>query len=355
MKRFFLAALAIAAIASCAKNEVNEVADNSQITFQTVVGPQTKALVTGTAYSEAFTFGTVAYKVNGGSELYIPISEVSYNTSVAFWSTATPYYWPKDGSTLTFYSYSPFKDQNDDEINVSSTADGITITDYGVATRQETDLMVADAATGQTQNTTTIGSWVTGVSTVFKHKLAQVVAINFQTVDNNANVMDYAKGHTAGSYEAGDKVFIINNVKLKNIFETGTYTNATAESWNTVGSMSTEISWHTNTHSVAFNAGEYNTTRDGSNYRLVLPQTFETTGTMQQLEVNYTIKTYTDDVNFATETITETVDLADLHTAWEMNKKYTYIVKIGLDRIYWAPSVVEWETETVTAAPEDVI
>ena len=200
MKRFFLAALAIAAIASCTKNEVNEVADNSQITFQTVVGPQTKALVTGTAYSESFTFGTVAYKVNGGSELYIPISEVSYNSGAAFWSTANPYYWPKDGSTLTFYSYSPFKDQNGATINVTSTADGITITDYGVATRQETDLMVADAATDQTQNTETIGSWVKGVPTVFKHKLAQVVAINFQTVDNASNVMDYANGHTDGSY-----------------------------------------------------------------------------------------------------------------------------------------------------------
>ena len=330
--------------------------DNNQITFQTVVGPQTKALVTGTAYSESFTFGTVAYKVNGGSELYIPISEVSYNSGSSFWSTATPYYWPKDGSTLTFYSYSPFKDQHGANINVSSTADGITITDYGVATRQETDLMVADAAKGQTKNTTTIGSWVTGVPTVFKHKLAQVVAINFQTVDNDANVMDYAHGHTVGSYVAGDKVFIVNSVSLKNIFETGTYTNATAESWNTVGSMSTEIAWHTNTSSVAFNAGKYDTTRDGANdYLLVLPQTFETSGNMQKLVVNYTIKTYTDNVNFATETITETVDLADLHTAWEMNKKYTYTVKIGLDRIYWAPSVVEWETETVTAAPEDVI
>lgn len=37
MKRFFLAALAIAAIASCAKNEVVSVPEQSEITFQTVV------------------------------------------------------------------------------------------------------------------------------------------------------------------------------------------------------------------------------------------------------------------------------------------------------------------------------
>ena len=349
MKRFFLAALAIAAIASCTKNEVNEVTANDQITFQTVVGPNTKALIDGTAYNEGHTFGTVAYKVKGGSELYIPISEVSYNNTQKYWSTTTPYYWPKDGSTLTFYSYSPFKDEHDTPVAVSSTANGLTIANYGVGTRQNTDLMVADAATSLTANTTEINPWKKGVPTIFEHKLAQVVAINFKTVEGGAD-HDYANGHTEGTYEAGDKVYIINTVKLINVFETGTYTNASGETWTSTGEQTAELLWHNNTSSVAFSAGKYNTTRDDNDYLLVLPQTFETTGTMQQLEIKYTIKTYTDNSgNYATESITKTINMHEIHGEWDMNMIYTYTISIGTDRIYWAPSIVEWETDDTPA------
>lgn len=348
MKRFFLAALAIIAIASCAKNEVSEVTDNNQITFQTVVGPATKALITGTAYAESNTFGTVVYK---GEELYIPTNEVTYNGTNKYWSTATAYYWPKDGSSLTFYSYSPFEDENGDEISVAHTKGGLTI-NYSVAALQETDLMVAIPTT-QSSNTETIGSWKTGVPTVFGHKLAQVVAINFQTVaEDGTKVKDYAGGRTTGSYVVGDKVFTVKSVALKNVFETGTYTNVSSEGWATTGTATASLPWHTNSSSTPFEDGEYNTDRDTKGYLLVIPQTFA--ADKQMIEITYTIGTY-NGTDLVTETITETVDLADLHAKWEMNKKYTYTVKIGLDRIYWAPSVVEWESETVTAAPEDVI
>ena len=62
MKKLFLAALAVVAIASCAKNEVAEIENNDQITFQTVVGPNTKAMINGMAYSNAADF---AAAVNG--------------------------------------------------------------------------------------------------------------------------------------------------------------------------------------------------------------------------------------------------------------------------------------------------
>ena len=62
MKKIFLAVLAVAAIASCAKNEVVKVEDNNQITFQAVVGPNTKAMINGATYGTgAPSFGTVAF------------------------------------------------------------------------------------------------------------------------------------------------------------------------------------------------------------------------------------------------------------------------------------------------------
>lgn len=357
MKRFFLAALAIAAIASCTKNEVTP-SDPQEITYQAVVGKATKALVETTAYPTSETFGTVAYKVKGGnSELYIPISEVSNPTSAisgAAWTTATPYYWPKDGSTLTFYSYSPFKDNGGTDIGgVSSTKDGLTIKDYSVASanRQLTDLMVAEPITGQTQNGSNGG--FTGVQTIFKHKLAQVVAINFQTVAGDpATVKDYANGHDGTAekeYKAGDKVYTVTDVTFLTIPEQGTYTNATTEGWVTTGSATSEIEWIKG-NTTSFTGGKYETTRTTNGYLLVIPQTF--TADSQQLKINYKVETYTGVTGslWATETIEETVDLKDLHTSWDMNKKYTYTISIGLNQIYWAPSVAVWDTTMGTGS-----
>lgn len=355
MKRFFLAALAIAAIASCTKNEVTP-SDPQEITYQAVVGKATKALVEDTTYPVSETFGTVAYKVKGGNtELYIPISEVSNSTSATSgtaWTTATPYYWPKDESTLTFYSYSPFKDNGGTNIGgVSSTKDGLTITDYSVASanRQLTDLMVAEPITGQIQNGSNGG--FTGVPTIFKHKLAQVVAINFQTVAGSpATVKDYANGHdgTSGKeYVAGDKVYTVTAVTFKKISEQGTYTNVSSESWTETGTKTSEITWITG-NTTPFTEGEYNTTRTTNGYLLVIPQTF--VASSQQLTIDYTVKTYTDASHFATETISKTVDLSSLHTSWEMNKKYTYTISIGLNQIYWAPSVTDWDNTMGTGS-----
>ena len=349
MKRFFLAALAIAAIASCAKNEVTP-SDSQEITYQAVVGKATKALVEDTTYPVGETFGTVAYKVKGGnSELYIPISEVSNSTSATngtAWTTVTPYYWPKDGSTLTFYSYSPYGVSN-----VSSTKDGLTISNYSVADKQLVDLMVADPVTEQTNNGTNAG--FTGVPTIFEHKLAQVVAINFQTVAGSpATVKDYANGHdgTAGNeYEAGDKVYTVTDVTFLTIPEEGTYTNATTEGWETTGSPTSTIEWIKG-NAVPFTSGSYETSRTTNGYLLVIPQTF--TADSQQLKINYKVETYTGVTGslWATETIEETVDLKDLHTSWDMNKKYTYTISIGLNQIYWAPSVAVWNTTMGTGS-----
>ena len=83
----------------------------------------------------------------------------------------------------------------------------------------------------------------------------------------------------------------------------------------------------------------------------MLPQTFDDDAV---IILNYTIKTYngTDWVN---DEVTKTIKLKDIHAApgaatgseaFEMNKKITYNFTIGLNQIYWAPSVVDWESES---------
>ena len=356
-KNIIIALAACVALAACTKNEPKPVAVNQQITFQAVVNkPSSKALLTGTSYPTTATFGTVAYKVNGSaSELYIPVSEVKYDNTGAYWSTEAAYYWPKEsGSSLTFYSYSPFKYSESGKntaIPVTHTKDGLTFTDYSVKEHQETDLMVADKKDNQTSNTATTNSWAAGVPTVFHHMLAQIVAINFQTVVNALAtpvvVKDYANGHSSTSaYVAGDKQFVVTDVYFEKFFEQGTLSAGASQTWNSTGSVTDSYIWYSNTSDPAKFSGGKCTPRN--DYYLVLPQDFNDENA--KLHVKYEIHTYTSASQYATEKMDVSVPLKNLNAKWEMNKKYTYTLNIDLDRIYWDPKVTEWTPDSTGSA-----
>lgn len=359
-KNIIIALAACVALAACTKNELKPVEVDQQITFQAVVNkPSTKAMLTGTSYPTGETFGTVAYKVNNsGSELYIPKSEVKYNSTDNYWSTEAAYYWPKEsGSSLTFYSYSPFKyseTSTPKEISVTHTKDGLTFTNYSVKDHQETDLMVADKKAGQTGNTVTKNSWAAGVPTVFHHMLAQIVAINFQTVVDASPsvspvvVKDYANQHDGNpgkEYKAGDKQFVVTGVYFEKFYEQGTLTAGDSWSWESKGSVTDSYTWYSNENGAKFIDGKC-TPRN--TYYLVLPQNFgdETA----KLHVKYEIHTYTSDSAHATEKMDVSVPLKNLNASWESNKKYTYTLNIDLDRIYWDPKVTEWTTDSTGSA-----
>lgn len=358
-KNIIIALAACVALAACTKNELKPVEVNQEITFQAVVNKaSTKAMIDGNTYGIGNTFGTVAYKVKDAtSELYIPVSEVKYTAgSPAYWSTEAPYYWPKDGSTLTFYSYSPFKYSETGTptaIDVTHTKDGLTFTDYSVKNHQETDLMVADKKAGQTSNTSNAGgSWATGVPTVFHHMLAQIVAINFQTVENaSANpvvVKDYANSHDGTSgheYVAGDKQFVVTDVFFENFSEQGTLTAGDAWSWSSTGTATPSYPWYSKESGTKFING---TCTPRNDYYLVLPQKFNDESA--KLHVKYEIHTYTSTSEHATEKMDVSVPLKNLNAKWEMNKKYTYTLNIDLDRIYWDPQVTEWTTDSTGSA-----
>ena len=356
---FFVLAAGVALVA-CTKNEVKPVEVDQEITFHAVVNKaSTKAMIDGSDYDTRNTFGTVAYKVKDATtELYIPVSEVKHTAGTpAYWSTEAPYYWPKDGSTLTFYSYSPFKyseSGNVTAITVTHTKDGLTFKDYSVKGHQETDLMVAEKITGQTANNTTNngGSWAKGVPTVFHHMLAQIVAINFQTVENASAdpvvVKDYANTHDGTSgheYVAGDKQFVVTGVYFEKFYEQGTLTAKASQSWASTGDATSSYTWYSNETGAKFIDGKC-TPRD--TYYLVLPQDFNDESA--KLHVTYEIHTYTSADAHATEKMDVSVPLKNLNTKWEMNKKYTYTLNIDLDRIYWDPKVTDWTTESTGSA-----
>ena len=368
MKNWIIvAAFASAILAGCTKNEVRVDMPDQAISFTTAVGANsTKAMIDDTAYPTDETFGTYAYYLPtgqtwsgnaGDAKLYIPQSEVKYpaapSTSGYNWTTETLYYWPSAGS-LTFFSFSPWSINTSVECN---TTDGIEITGWDVDANQTVDVMVADVAANKTANEANPGGVrYNGVPTVFRHKLSQIVAFKFNTDK------DYTNGYdgTTVAWAAGDKQIVVTGISIDNIATKGTFISGPNPDGTNLGTWSVDdpatvktYTWYEDATgtTIEYNTSSYDTAVTPNQapatngYLLVLPHTFSNTET---ITLKYTIKTYngTDWVN---DEVTKSIKLKDIHAAsgaFEMNKKITYNFTIGLNQIYWAPSVVAWEAES---------
>lgn len=399
MKKVLTAAIlavTTCAFIGCTKNEVKSISDNPQaVRFLPLNGKHsTKGMVYGTTYPADLPFGTLAYYLpseknwnanKADATLYIPISKVvnkANATSGSAWEVeGKTYYWPKSGS-LTFFAYSPFAYQETSGGNLAieslSGNDGIQIVDYDVDAHQDTDFMVADIAKDKKANDNQPGSSLyNGVPIVFRHKLSQIVGINFQTVITGTTGTalvkhDYSNGHSAnGHLEAGDIVFKLKKVEVKNLYTKGTYGYTTtgadpvAEHWNPL-SITKPYTWFDKTPVAFAGNTEFNLTyktQDATrnDYLLILPQPLITPGTTKPkttdplIHIEYQVLTYSDDIHYSTEDVSEDVYLYDIHNsasasanAIDMNKKITYNFKINLEdrKIYWVPSVVDWEGVT---------
>ena len=386
MKKVLTAAIlavTTCAFVGCTKNEVRSISDNPQaVRFLPLNGKHsTKVMVNGTTYPTDLPFGTLAYYLPSGKNwndnkadatLYIPKSEVVHNNGS--WEVkGKTYYWPKSGS-LTFFAYSPFAHEDGtllavDKVYNTTHDDGIHILNYDVHAHQATDFMVADIAMNKTANESNGG--YTGVPIVFRHKLSQIVGINFQTVITNTTgtgpalvVHDYSNGRsTHGPLQAGDVVFKLKKVEIQNLYTVGDYVysgtgagTVANDGWaNQVPRSKETYLWFNKTPEAFAGNTEFNLTYKTqdvtrNDYLLVLPQpcnsTLTTTPAAEDplIHIEYQVLTY-NGTDFSTENVSEDVHLYNIHGAIEMNKKITYNFKINLEdrKIYWAPSVENWE------------
>lgn len=382
-KSILLAAAAIAALAGCSKVEVKSVDEApARISWNAVVGKHsTKAPVEGTKFDKNHSFKTFAfYNANGtawptGASLYIDNQEVSYHAAAVApfeansWHTGTVNYWPRQGS-LTFFSYSFANKPVSFAGTLTCTAtEGLKLVGYDVnaTDNKNSDFMVADIKVDQRQNTTNAAGAEKGVPTIFRHALTQIVGFKVETKD------DY-KGATLA---AGSKVIEVKSIKIVKADSKGDYTmtnNAVTrtESWgNRSDSKTYEYT------PVAGKSEALNTTAAElvNEQKIFLPQHFTASGytytagasllqkslerqtpaykaavaAVGHIELNYTIKTYTDATNFSKEEVTELIALEEIGN-WGINKKITYNIKIDLSSniIYWDPTVVAWDEENQT-------
>lgn len=350
VKTIILATSALALLAACSKSEVLPVESAPQeITFQTV---ETKA---ASNFSTNNHFYSYAYFLEEGKTLdansadakaYIYGSEIQYVSGETAWKNATTkYYWPKKGS-LTFFAWtdntaSPAVDPSN-AVSCAA-ASGIKFADYDITTttNKNKDLLVADIAKDQKENTTQYDGWKKGVPTVFKHILSNLV-FNIKT--------DYATSKD----EYASVTFNLKSIDLKNVYTKGTYTQGEVTSstpaWTAKtapwGSYAESKTLSIFNGTLAVTKATDDPTDITSTYSIVLPQTFAAATTIVDstpvITVVYDIVTnYTG--TEVTETITVTKSLNEIYSgSWDPAKKYTLTLIVGLNEILWDPDITDW-------------
>lgn len=353
MKRIILlAASAMAILAGCVKNEVRVNAPDKEITFQTV---STKA---GAAFETDKHFRSYAYFLEKGknwddnhaeAKAYIDNALITYITPASgkgYWAAANTYYWPKQGS-LTFFAWTDNTIHNPTSnpapsvgtgATVSCAHDtGIKITDYSVKDNLNKDILVAEIAKNKKSNESATGTWENGVPTVFRHALAKV---EFKVNKK----MDYP-----------NVKFRVKSITLNKVSTRGTFTqyqsNPNPENWGWNGwGIQEDLTVFTGDKEVTAtdDAGTFDKlTPSATDYSIVLPQVLKDKIDPKLTIVYEIITSYTG--TDVTETVTDTKDLKDIYkNDWECNKKYVLGITLGLNEIYWDPSIVDWENGTVT-------
>ena len=337
MKRLFVVATMAIMAVGCQKTTVeNEVL--TPIGFSTEVAKQTRAIVNDGNYLTTQPFTVFAYghqeatttTVMNGVDITYTAATTGENPTPAKWSAAAKYYWPNDASTtMNFYAYSP------NALGLTHTeAAGFT----GTYTQGDkyTDFMVATPvleATFADQNGKEVADTdpkATSVPIAFNHQLTQIV------FNVTANIPDVTA--------------TIKSITLNEIGKTAVYTeSATPSRWAAPTATETYTIFSDDATNPV--APESASTAAGATAVItkgvaMIPQ--DLTG--KQFTIVYTLA----GTGVASETVTKNINLATTSlTKWEVNKKVTYKLGVGLNEITFAPSVNGWEDVAAGDADTD--
>lgn len=343
MRKVFVLAATVAALASCAKNEVVLTPSSEKVEISYNVAPKTKTLsTTQSDFNYSNVFASWAYYLPKGKNWadnsadakdYIVNSTISYQTAGNWKETDKSYYWPKDGGSLTFFAYSLNK--SDLELNESVAPDpatncGFTCTAEGgiqgvinLDVNKNTDFLVADIAKDKTANEQKYT--YNGVPTLFRHRLSRVAC----TVVKAENYQNKTFELTA-----------INFVKVKHF---GTYAQLPTETFTAGTTLADEV--YTSA------TQEITTTKTAvadEDVVIYMPQSFADNADAK-IQVKYTITTTVGDGEVV-ENCEFTAPLKEVFpNNWEIGKKYTVNLTFSLDEITWDPAVEDWDNTNSSA------
>lgn len=344
MKKFLFAAAVSAALAGCVSNEA-EITPNadSPITFAAPLVSSITRSATGEIANpypdtEHFVVFAKLYDDNGytdwaSGQWYIGDANggvgVEYDATLSGWApNGKSYYWPKNGS-LTFYAYSPadyatWKPAIADE---KMTASGVVIptADHNV------DLMYSKLAKDKTKNDDITGNngsaEYKGVELIFKHALS---SIQFKV----KTLAEYA-----------DATIVLNKIELTNVNTTGDFVLADIDSdstpeWTSLATPADYVAVESANQTVASTTATAVDNTTGDNAMILLPQAL----TDVVAKVTYTLNGF----EFTTEIKLGTLSYTGQENAeWIAGKRYIYTIIFSLDKIYFDPSVSDWDNVEV--------
>ena len=352
MQRLTLSAVCVLAVC-CTKVQQAELL-SPLVTYQLIQNTQTKG---ASPYDVNETFFSWAWMLEDGqpwtsnksaAQLYIDKATIAH--SADGWSDINKVnYWPKAGYNLTFFAASP-----SDELGaaVSCTPEqGITITDWNVNEHLGTDVLVADIV----ENKTAVDNqgWAAGVPTIFRHALSKISGFTFNLHK------DYANGHSSGSYNNGDVVFLLNSIDIKNMPQKGTYSNTMpSESnigvWTKAADGVYDYTWYSNNGdgiNIPFSTSTPTDIQSNglpNNELYLLPQLYPADGG-PSLEIKYTKRTYTGNNQYDNSEVTASVSFHDLFASTghrlviNRNLKFNIVFNIDSNLITWAPDQQDWD------------
>lgn len=166
MKKLFFSAAILAALASCSKEEAVDMSQSKQIGFYSL----NDRVTTKAANDSGESFRIFATKGETASAWYIK-DHVDYGTSATALAPENgPYYWPTDGSAISFYAYAPYNSGGTNNVTESLTdATAISLT-YTVPSGAQEDFTVASPQAIASANFPTDGT----VDLIFKHMLSKI-------------------------------------------------------------------------------------------------------------------------------------------------------------------------------------
>ena len=339
-KLFFIAAIAGVALASCVKNEpAPSVTQQDEITFLApIVGPQTKVNgAIGATYNTQESFDVwCVHNVDDiqewGGQVYFNDTKAEYDGQKG-WALNPKYYWPATGK-LSFVAMSP-------SISNTTTYDATNSFKITAAWSQGSDennivdLMYSDESRNNAKAEFDADSEekngdknsYKGVDITFNHALSYIVFKIKTTADYSTTT-----------------TFKLNTITLSNIYTTGTFTQkiTSGDNWTVSGDAVGTYVAYSNAEGLPFDGTAVEAPAAATKEIILLPQTL--TAKKQQLKVNYQISTDNGKTWIAQE---QTVDVLNNNvTKWEMGKKYTYTLSIGMTEILLDPAVAEWTEGT---------
>ncbi|MGN0048385.1 MAG: fimbrillin family protein [Bacteroides sp.] len=377
MKKFlFLAALASVALAGCVSDEsptIDATPGDKPIAFNSPVlyghtraifqhGEMPATYPTGESFNvyAVWSQDDFAGWEATGAQWYMGNTgtnkegiKVSYNSSIddattgsGAWEPATAYYWPKNGK-LTFAAYSP----SDAVADFSYGKDGLTIENFEIpgTAAEQYDLMFSKRTYNKTTSTDGTNTTYDGVDIQFQHALSSI------------RFMVKLKDDYTGTMIKVKKISVYN-VEQKGKFEEninestpGTYTP------NPQWTITTDKVLAANAY-IPFTGSQTVTTTatllTDANDLILMPQVFHDGTTEQNDQVNVKVEYTIQSASSSEIAQTHEQKLSAIKTeagnisSWKIGKRYTYTIVFGLDKIYFAPSVEDWEN--VTPDPGDI-